>query len=161
MKGRRRKGGLVLLHEFEIHLGAEDVVILLGIAGEDGLGVFAEEGEQLGGRGGAAVEEGVADGDAVGADRLLAEAETVAGAVVDGDLALGGQGLAEEELLFLEGVLGADHGEADARLADDLDGVAGFERLDETLERGEIALAKDGVVIGERGLHAVTIAGAC
>lgn len=125
------------------------MVILLGIAGEDGLGVFPEEGEQLGGRGrGAAVKEGVAHGDAVGADRFLAEAKAVAGAAIDGDLAFGGQGLAEKELLFLQGVFGAHHGEADARLADDLDGVAGFERLDETLERGEIALAKDGVVIG-------------
>ena len=148
---RRSRGsrvGLVLLHKFEINLGAEDVVIFLGIAGEEGLGVFREEGDELGGRGGAAVEEGVADGDAVGADRLLAEAEAVAGAAIDGDLAFGSQGLAEKELLFFEGVFGAHHGKADARLADDLDGVAGFERLDETLERGEIALAKDGIVIG-------------
>lgn len=136
-----REGGLVLLHEFEIHLGAEDVIVFLGVAGEQGLGVFAEEGDEFGGRGGTAVEEGVADGDAISPDRLLAEAKAVAGAVIHGDLALGGEGLAEEELLFLERILGADHGKADAGLANDLDGVAGFERLDETLERGEIALA--------------------
>jgi hypothetical protein len=80
------------------------------------------------------VQQRVADGDAVRADRFVAEAEAVADRTIDGHIALGGEGLPEKELLLLEGVLRADHGEADARRASDDDLVPRLKGFDQGLE---------------------------
>lgn len=146
-----------MLHELEVHLAAEDVVKLLGLAGGEGGAFGGDEVGEGGGRGGvdlAAVEEGVEDGEAVGAHGFLAEAESVAEAAVDLDLALGGQGFTQVEGLFFQGVLGLDHGEAEGGIAHDGDRVAGFEVGDEGLEALQGAFGEDEVVVVGDGFHA-------
>jgi hypothetical protein len=133
---------LFLLQELEIDLRAED----LGVFGTLIFDEFVVHRLQGGYRyrvNQVLLTEGVQDGGAVGADRLFAKAESVAGDRVNRDFAGSGERLPEEELLLIQRILGAKHGQAGLGRTNDGNFVQPLQALNEGLKRRERCIRDD------------------